>query len=223
MTLAIFRAMTYAAPATGLFFMSITAASGPDMDALALARREGWPAELRVLLDRYPREVWKGHANLGEMAEFWLQRHEMFRELSSGLHEATLQFREGKISVDDYPRWFVPRLRFFLEQLQVHHQIEDGHYFPIFSAAEARLKRGFEILENDHHDLHVHIDRSVLTANAMLQALGGDADLLRRTGDDYAAASGELLKGLIRHLDDEEDIIVPLIIDRGEAALGVGH
>ena len=51
----------------------------------------------------------------------------------------------------------------------------------------------------------------------------GDAETLRRRGDDYAAASGALLKGLIRHLDDEEDLIVPLILERGEAALGVAH
>ena len=36
-------------------------------------------------------------------------------------------------------------------------------------------------------------------------------------------ASGALIKGLIRHLDDEEDLIVPLILDRGEDALGVAH
>ncbi len=46
---------------------------------------------------------------------------------------------------------------------------------------------------------------------------------LRRCGDDYAQASGALIKGLIRHLDDEEDLIVPLILDRGEHALGVAH
>jgi hypothetical protein len=32
-----------------------------------------------------------------------------------------------------------------------------------------------------------------------------------------------LLKGLVRHLDDEEDLIVPLILDRSEEALGVAH
>ncbi len=47
--------------------------------------------------------------------------------------------------------------------------------------------------------------------------------LLARCGDDYAQASGALIKGLIRHLDDEEDLIVPLILDRGEEALGVAH
>ena len=31
-----------------------------------------------------------------------------------------------------------------------------------------------------------------------------------------------LLRLLTRHLSDEEDLIIPLILDRGEAALGVG-
>jgi hypothetical protein len=34
---------------------------------------------------------------------------------------------------------------------------------------------------------------------------------------------GALLKGLVRHLDDEEDLIVPLVLNRGEEALGVAH
>ena len=61
------------------------------------------------------------------------------------------------------------------------------------------------------------------TANALLRALPGERRCAAARGDDYAAASGALLKGLIRHLDDEEDLIVPLILDRGEDALGVGH
>jgi hypothetical protein len=61
------------------------------------------------------------------------------------------------------------------------------------------------------------------TANALLPALAGEPQALRRCDDDYAAASSALLKGLIRHLDDEEDLIVPLILDRGEEALGVAH
>jgi hypothetical protein len=69
--------------------------------------------------------------------------------------------------------------------------------------------------------------RAATTANALLRALGAQQDLriqdLRAPGDNYATASAALLKGLIRHLDDEEDLIVPLILDRGEEALGVGH
>jgi hemerythrin-like domain-containing protein len=194
-----------------------------EIDALALGRRNGWPDELRVLLARYPREQWATHANLGDMAQFWLSRHAMFRELSAAIEEITMQFRSGQLPPPEFARQFVPRLQFMLDQLNVHHQIEDLHYFPIFQAADERLARGFTVLEGDHHHIHQDMARTAETANALLQALQGANETLRQCGDDYANASGALLRGLIRHLDDEEDLIVPLILDRGEDALGVAH
>jgi hemerythrin-like domain-containing protein len=194
-----------------------------EIEALALARRSGWPEDLRVLMSRYPREQWDAHANLGEMARFWLSRHAMFRELSAAIEQITAQFRAQVLPPAEFARQFVPRLQFMLDQLNVHHQIEDLHYFPIFRAADARLARGFDVLEGDHHHIHGEMARTAETANALLQALRADTDLLRRSSDDYAHASGALIEGLVRHLDDEEDLIVPLILDRGEEALGVAH
>jgi len=194
-----------------------------DLEALALARRNGWPEDMRLLIDRYPRELWNGHANLGEMARFWLSRHAMFRELATTIDEITTQFRAGQLPPAEFARQFVPRLQFILDQLDVHHQIEDLHYFPIFRAADEKLARGFDVLEGDHHDIHADMAHTAETANALLQALQAGGDALRRTSDIYANASGALLKGLVRHLDDEEDLIVPLILDRGEEALGVAH
>jgi hypothetical protein len=203
--------------------VTIERAHSTEIEALALARRSGWPEDLCVLLARYPREQWDAHANLGDMARFWLSRHAMFRELSGTIEQITAQFRSGQLQPAEFARQFVPRLQFILDQLNVHHQIEDLHYFPIFRTADARLARGFDVLEGDHHHIHADMARTAETANGLLQALRGDADRLRRCGDDYADASGVLLKGLIRHLDDEEDLIVPLILDRGEEALGVAH
>ena len=180
-----------------------------------------------MLIARFPREQWEGHANLGEMARFWLSRHAMFRELSGNIEEVAAQFRKGALPAAEFPRQLVPRLQFLLSQLNVHHQIEDLHYFPIFRAAEERLARGFDVLEGDHHAIHADMAATAETANALLRALSahlaGNADALKRCGDDYAQASGALIKGLIRHLDDEEDLIVPLILERGEDALGVAH
>ena len=203
--------------------MSLERASAVDTENLDLARRSGWPEDLRVLVSRYPREQWAGHANLGEMARFWLSRHAMFRELTAMIRQIETQFRDGRLPPQEFAGAFVPRLQFLLSQLEVHHQIEDYHYFPIFRAADARLARGFDVLEGDHHAIHADMAATAETANALLRALSSDADTLRRCGDDYATASAALLKGLIRHLDDEEDLIVPLILDRGEAALGVAH
>ena len=203
--------------------MTIEIPNSSDLDALALARRSGWPDELRVLLVRYPREQWDAHPNLGEMARFWLSRHAMFRELAVAVEEIAAQFRAGKLPPGEFARAFVPRLQFMLDQLNVHHQIEDLHYFPIFRGADGRLARGFDVLEGDHHHIHADMARTAETANALLQALRADGDILRRCGDDYADASAVLLKGLVRHLDDEEDLVVPLILDRSEEALGVAH
>lgn len=199
--------------------------SPADTEILALASRSGWPEDLRVLIARFPREQWQGHANLGEMARFWLSRHAMFRELSETIADTTASFRNGTMPAAEFPRQMVPRLQFLLQQLGVHHQIEDLHYFPIFRAADERLARGFDVLEGDHHAIHADMAATAETANALLRALSaaGNADALMTCGDDYAQASGGLIKGLIRHLDDEEDLIVPLILDRGEAALGVAH
>ena len=67
--------------------MTIEIPNPADLDALALARRSGWPEDLRVLVARYPREQWDAHPNLGEMARFWLSRHAMFRELSDAIEQ----------------------------------------------------------------------------------------------------------------------------------------
>lgn len=195
----------------------------PTMTATALETRAGLPADLKLLLARYPREQWSGHENLGDMATFWLARHDMFRELSAQLEVVTADYREGRVVAPAFRNFFVPRLQFFLEQLQVHHQVEDRHYFPIFRAAESRLAAGFDLLEQDHATIHARIAASVEAANAFLHTLhDGNRDAQSRTAEAYAAASGALIKGLKRHLADEEDLIVPLILDRGEAKLGVG-
>ena len=191
--------------------------------ALMLEARSGWPAELRLLLERYPREAWQAHANLGAMARFWLQRHDMFRDIATALSDATAAFREGRLGASDFRVYFPPRLQFFLQQLNAHHQVEDLHYFPLFQAAEARLARGFDVLEADHGMIHQSIDATVAAANAFLRAAVNDADALGRTGDAYAGASGRLMRQLNAHLGDEEDLIIPLILERGEEALGVGH
>ncbi|NDW05561.1 hemerythrin domain-containing protein [Jiella pacifica] len=189
-----------------------------DIDA-----RPGLPEDLKLLLAKYPRETWQGHPNIEGTARFWLSRHDMFRELGQALAEALRQEREGEVPIEPFKRWFVPRLSFFLQELQGHHQIEDSYYFPTYQAAEPRLARGFDLLDADHVTIHHDLERVAATANGFLAAMGegGEAsDAVRRTRDAYQSASERLIRRLVRHLGDEEDLIIPLILDRGEAALG---
>jgi hypothetical protein len=188
---------------------------------LDLDSRAGWPDELRFYLERYPRRVWPGHVNLGELARFWLSIHDGFRELSTALHAKTTDFREGRVPPEEFRAWLGPRLQTLLSHLHGHHQIEDYQFFPLFSAAEPRLVRGFEVLERDHGQIHETIGGVIETANTLLRASPADLDLIRRSGDAYAEAGEALLRQLDRHLGDEEDLIIPLILDRGETELGL--
>jgi hypothetical protein len=44
---------------------------------------------------------------------------------------------------------------------------------------------------------------------------------MRYAGDAFADSGDRLIRMLDRHLDDEEDLIVPLILERSEGALGL--
>ncbi|MCO6390318.1 hemerythrin domain-containing protein [Aliihoeflea aestuarii] len=188
--------------------------------ALLLERRQGLPDDLRVLLENYPREDWSAHPNVHGLASMWLQRHDMFRELGGILTAAIGDYREGRTDARQFAQIFAPRLNFFLGQLDGHHNIEDHHYFPIFARAESRLTRGFDILDSDHHLIHDALDMNSQTANAFLQALQGDGDTQRYAADAYADQNARLVAMLARHLDDEEDLIIPLILDRGDREFG---
>src|ERR1700732_2041156 len=100
------RAETSCLSAPNLYLGPMTDLVKTAPAAIPLATRAGWPADLRLLVERYPREVWSGHANLGAMAQFWLQRHTMFREIGAALEEATTAFREGTATAADFRAFF---------------------------------------------------------------------------------------------------------------------
>lgn len=186
------------------------------MSETELQTRPGLPDDLRVLLARYPREDWQAHENLGGMAQFWLERHAMFRDLGGMLNGAVGDWREGRVETTAFVQFFVPRLNFFLGQLEGHHQIEDHHYFPQFIPLDARLEQGFALLDNDHHALDGHIHALADTTNAVLRriAAGEDDEKEARALLDAQRA---FRKFLHRHLDDEEDLVVPVILEYGPA------
>ena len=190
----------------------------PPADLL-LPTRTGLPDEIAYLRDAYPAPLWRGHVNYGEMAAFWLQVHDSLREHGRELGRVTHAFREGQLDPAGFQRVFTPRLNHFLQHLQGHHQIEDRAYFPRFRALDPRMAAGFEILENDHGVIHDQLIASAQSARRLLVSLSQSGDEQRRTGDAYAAASGQLLGLLVRHLSDEEDLVIPAILEHGERSL----
>ncbi len=191
------------------------------MSENSLFTRTELPADFRVLLNKYPRSEWGTVHEIGDLGLFWLERHDGFRNMATALEAATNRALEGEMAPQEFAIWFAPRLNRFLGELNGHHQIEDFQYFPIFAAADQRLTGGFDLLDADHHLLHEMLERNAHAANDFIRALQGESGVEpRKALDKYAVEAESLFKGLIRHLEDEEDLILPLLMDQGEAKFG---
>jgi hemerythrin-like domain-containing protein len=176
-------------------------------------RRTGWPEELRVLLENYPRESWPETAT--PLARFWLDRHDYFRHESDAVQDATREYREQQMQPAELATRIVQRLQICLSHLHGHHQLEDFHYFPAFRAAEKRLGSGFDILAQDHELLHEGIARIAERINTLFETDHGSGKQ-RRAADEFAESSDLLCRRLQRHLDDEEDLIIPILLAHGK-------
>ncbi|MCU4651606.1 hemerythrin domain-containing protein [Roseibacterium sp. SDUM158016] len=184
----------------------------------SLDQRPGLPEPLRILLAAHPRESWQAHPQFHGLVSFWLERHMMFRQIMDHMSRETEAFLDG----DRDPRGFAQGIAryggLFVNQLHGHHQIEDHHYFPLLREKDARIERGFDLLDADHHALDGILNRFVGQANGAIEGAGGK---------DSRAPAGALRDGLAdlsrligRHLEDEEDLIVPVILKHGADGLG---
>ena len=166
-----------------------------------------------LLLDRHPRDTWI--AQRSSDADFWLEIHDGFRRACGAVAAAVDEHRGAQITTLELAVRSAPRLRGLLAQLHGHHQVEDFNYFPALRRAEPRLGRGFDALERDHATLRDHADAALASLDALLAAAGerDSGDAPRHAAGRYAAASGRFCGALARHLADEEDLVVPLLLE----------
>lgn len=190
------------------------------MTDLLLPTRTGLPDAVAYLRESHPKPTWRDHGNYGQLADFWLQMHDGLRQEGRQLHEATGAFRENQADAAGFQRFFVPRFNYFLQHLNGHHQVEDQAYFPKFRALDARMAAGFDILESDHRLIHESLLASVEAARGMLTGLSQGGNAQRRAVDDYGVLSERLLTLMLRHLDDEEDLVIPAMLEHGERSIG---
>ena len=113
-----------------------------DIDkALTVGVRNGLPDELLELLRKYPRDEWANDPSLDGLAEGWLQRHNLFRELSVLTGSMTTDLRESRMSPTTFLPLFQRRMGLLLGELDRHHHVEDDYYFPTFAAAAPKLQK----------------------------------------------------------------------------------
>lgn len=187
--------------------------SEPSPEALALAIRHGLPVEMLYLRDAYPRDRW-AEPGLDQTAAFWLQMHGSFRGHQAHMDGLVSQWRAGG-DLRALHRALIPALQSFLQHLDGHHRIESGQYFPMMRKLEPRIEHGIDLLDRDHDVIHGQLETLFQSGMAFHQAVSSNAadaaDRAARLGDALDAGAPLLL----RHLEDEEDIVIPLIQLRG--------
>ncbi|WP_434053979.1 MAG: hemerythrin domain-containing protein [Roseibium sp.] len=175
-------------------------------------RTQDMPATMRVLLDDYPRDSWDAHPGFKEKTKHWLSAHQMFRRLGELVRSETELYLDKSREPDD----FAGRLSYYgnalVANLHGHHNWEDKSYFPELSAADPRFDAGLEILEKDHQELDRVLDTFTETANRSIKLIHLDEPQAREEAGRLHGLAGTIEAFLDRHLADEEELAVPIIL-----------
>ena len=183
---------------------------------LDLDHRKQWPDELQVLLKKFPRNSWKKQT--ASLSQFWLDKHDEFRYQARLLNDITSKYRKQELAGQECVNRLGPPLQMFLSHLHGHHSIEDDHYFPRFKASEKRLASGFDVLETDHYLLHEGMNEITERFNAFADSVRSSKKISvhQRAGDRYLVSADLFFKRMHQHLADEEDLIIPLMLEQGQ-------
>ncbi|MGX9353914.1 hemerythrin domain-containing protein [Roseobacteraceae bacterium S113] len=181
------------------------------LDTYAI-RQDEMPEEMRFLLRRYPRDDWEAHPGFHEKTKHWLGAHQMFRRVAQLIKTdaETLLDRDMDLGV------YAERLSYYggnlVGNLHGHHGWEDYEYFPELSAADPRFDAGLELLEQDHADLDQVLDAFTRTANRAIKLATLAPEQAREEVGQVHEQSTVIDAFLSRHLSDEEELAVPIIL-----------
>ena len=177
---------------------------------------DGWPAEIARFLERHPRSTWP--TSQPAAAAFWLEVHDHLRRDAAGLTAASADYRG---SPSQLAAVAAPRLRGLVAAMHGHHQIEDFHYFPALRRAQPTLAAGFDRLEREHVSLNRSSDDALGALRELHSAVGASAEpsstaTVELAVHRYVDAAAALRRELEGHLRDEENLVVPLLVDHAD-------
>ena len=175
-------------------------------------RTDDMPAEMHGLLSQYPREDWETHPGFKEKTRHWLGAHRMFRQLGKIVRKDVEAYLDRKIGSDAFAGRFSYYGDALVRNLHGHHGWEDHEYFPELSAADSRFDAGLEILETDHADLDKVLDDFVRTGNRTIKLTQLDEQAAFDEAGELHEVATAIEAFLKRHLGDEEDLAVPIIL-----------
>ena len=174
--------------------------------------RQEMSSEMKLLLEQYPREAWSSHPGFKEKTQHWLGAHRMFRTVASQILTDTESYIDQSMETSDY----ADRLSYYgnglVRNLHGHHHWEDHSYFPELFEADPRFQAGLDVLEQDHDDLEQFLDDFTTTGNRLIKLTHLDEKQAKETAFALRDTSETICSFLTRHLTDEEELAVPIIL-----------
>ncbi len=194
------------------------------IEADQLGKRNGLPDNLRELLKKYPRDTWGDDILNGNWVGYWLGRHSVFKEISLAINQSLQKILDNNISINKFLNDYVQLMNLMLKNLNSHHTVEDNYIFPKFSQKIEKFSYGLDLLENDHHLIHSSIDNVILEGNSLIKTINNNKTLdIKKVVGSYKVVNDEFNKLLMAHLNDEEDLLIPLVVKHGENYFNLGH
>lgn len=127
--------------------------------------------------------------------------HRTFRE---AYREAARLVRAATTASDERVAFLADHVDFCIAMLHIHHEGEDELLYPKLIERVPERAPVTEKVEHEHETIRVALDVAAARCAAWREAPSA------QTTDDLAAALDELSSDLERHLDDEEEQVVPL-------------
>lgn len=167
---------------------------------------------MQTLLQDYPRDGWAGHANFAASIQNWMGAHRMFRRLADLAETEVQSFLDKRQDPEDFADRFGHYGDLLVRNLHGHHTWEDRSFFPELARADHRFDHGLDMLETDHVTLDQTLDALTRQGNrAVVLAKLDPAQAYEEAGKllDHTTAIKSFLS---RHLTDEEDLVVPILL-----------
>lgn len=177
-----------------------------------IATRSGLPEDMQTLLRTLPRDGWPGHPNFAQSIQNWMGAHQMFRQLGRIVTEDTQTFLNGGLEDSDYTGRLAHFGTLLVRNLHGHHTWEDRSFFPELEKADPRFETGLDMLEKDHETLDALLDRFTRRANRVVQLQRLEPAQMPEEARPMQDDAAEIERFLERHLTDEEDLVVPIIL-----------
>ena len=184
----------------------------PSMEHMDIINRTGWPDELSFLLNDLPRDTWPDHPGFARATRNWMGAHLGFRHLSGRITDTLEEYLDkrrdpGRVADDLGQLGHV-----LVRNLHGHHTWEDRSFFPELREAEPRFQAGLDTLEADHEVLDETLGTLTDQANRVIKLIQLDPAQARDEAGPLHETAAKLDGFLARHLQDEEDLIVPIIL-----------